>query len=87
MAKLSARGRKEVFRLERQLLSESDSAFTENRLTIAVMDDRTILQKHSARWKDTGKLHTWGWKKKGKLKSDVSFDAAKEHYIKCGYRE
>ena len=78
MAKLSARGRKEVVRLshagevDRELVSWE-------KVTVALMSDNTVLEKRDVRFRSDGRPHTWGWKVRGKLaqgKTPAQWEAA-----------
>lgn len=91
MAKLSARGRKEIARVSRESIV-SDSVFvTWRRVTRALMSDNTILEKLDVRFAPTqyhpdGELHSYGWKVAGKLKADIDPAKLLEKYIAAGYK-
>lgn len=73
MAKLSARGRYELARIEREkhLTTEQDPTCDWRRTTMAFMSDGTVLVKRDVRWRDgvmAGEKHSFGWTVKGKLK-------------------
>ncbi len=88
MARLKSYGRQEILRV-RKSLPDSES-FIDNRKELAVMTDRKILEKHSARFRPDqfypkGNPTTWGWKVRGKVKPNIAPSAMLEHYIKLGY--
>lgn len=78
MAKLSAYGRTQVFRVTVELdvteaLTDTDAnPVVWRRREAAYMSDRTILVKHTVRWAN-GERHDWGWSVKGKLKRGITF--------------
>jgi hypothetical protein len=100
MAKLSARGRKEILRLSRQTPPPEDS---KDRIewykhTRAYMDDGHVLTKMDARYAPDpngygrsvkGYLHTWGWKDAGKLKKDLlnraGLEGVRAKYVSQGW--
>lgn len=73
MAKLSARGRKELARLEKED-NTNDGDVDWRRKTLAFMDDGRILQKYDVRFTATqyskAHKHSYGWKEYLKLKKD-----------------
>jgi hypothetical protein len=89
MAKLSARGRKELVRVSRTLtLSPEESSVTlERRTTLALMDDRTVLEKLDVVFRSDGAKHSYGWKVRGKAKEGVTVDAFLKAYEKAGYAQ
>jgi len=70
MAKLSARGRREIWRLERQFNRDTQEdkksydVIHETRRYVA-MTDSHLLENFSYIWRD-GQKHNYGWKDKGK---------------------
>jgi hypothetical protein len=86
MAKLSARGRKEVVRMK--YIRAGIDGISE----LALMSDGTVLTKLT--WKYEGKIESTGWKVRGKIKGwrDMTFNEAVEasrkwieHQEKAGY--
>ena len=82
MAKLSARGRVELARFEKRTPDSNDpnEAFVDNRFQLAAMSDGHILKKMTARWKDTGRIHDWGWKDLAKVKAGNDIIQVAEKY-------
>lgn len=62
MAKPSAHNRVELARVVKSLPDKPDSGFVDEKLYKTFMSDGKILEKLTARWKDRGDLHSWGWK-------------------------
>ena len=91
MAKLSARGRTEIFRMEKEDNAPKSDLITYERSTIALMSDGNILQKRDVIFPagpyDNGKdkRHTYNWTVKGKIKLGVHPDQLMAVYIKRGY--
>jgi hypothetical protein len=94
MAKLSSRGRTEVFRAEREQIpapSDDPGAAVWRKSTIVLMNDGTTLEKDQVKFApgphDAGKprLHDWGWKKRGKLTAGKDPKQLLELYAKRGY--
>lgn len=85
MAKLKARGRRELVRMVADLVEEPDSSFTEGKHYAALMTDGNVLVRQTARWKDSGQLHDWGWKVKGKIKVGLSPQDFIRIYERKGY--
>lgn len=81
MAKLSARGRKEIVRLTRETATPDGELTTWHRSTIAIMDDGSLLRKEDARFRPHewdppgGRLHSYGWKKWRHFKGDADLSA------------
>src|SRR5437016_10851712 len=90
MAKLRAYGQREVLRVERERQTPDGDLTTWERTTITVMSNGRVLSKLDVRFKPdqyepNGRLHSYGWKVKGKLaagKTAESFEAA---YCKAGW--
>jgi hypothetical protein len=40
----------------------------------------------SDRYNSEGRRHSYGWKRKGKLKEDVNIEELKQAYIKAGWK-
>lgn len=85
MAKLSARGRRELVRMEKE--DNGDDEFCDwRRKTISFMTDGRILQKYDVRFKATeyskARKHSYGWKEYLKLKKDVDLYEAFSNLIK-----
>lgn len=68
MAKLSARGRKEVFRVVRERERTDSDLINWERMTYALMSDNSILEKRDVRFSSDNRKHSYGWKKAGKLR-------------------
>lgn len=86
MAKLSARGRKEVVRFENlQVVTDPESLVSERRYTVAFMSDHTLLKKIDVVFKSDGKKHSYGWKKIGKAKPTHTAMTLEAFYKKLGY--
>ena len=60
MAKLGARGRKELARMEKERAWPSDLT-NWDRKTVAFMEDGTILRKVDVRFRSDGRRHSYGW--------------------------
>lgn len=126
MAKLSARGRKELARVSKEYIKPDlvtcdvcqgtkihPSDFLDakqgdtctvckgtgqkppltkwERKTLALMSDRTILEKRDVRfqpdWLDKeGRFYSYGWKVKGKAKEGVTPEKFIEIYSKAGFK-
>ena len=97
MAKLSARGRQEIFRVERErdLVPVPPSTTVWRKTTIVLMSDGSTLQKEQVRFApsefersvygDKPRPHDWGWKKRGKIKAGADPKALLEQLAKQGY--
>lgn len=87
MAKLSARGRTELFRLEKETPTEklSDRLIDWERKTVSIMSDRTVLQKIDVRFRSDGKKHSYGWKVYTKLSEKIEFKRVAETLIQKGF--
>lgn len=66
MAKLSARGRKEVARLSKEGDPGRELVSWE-RVTVTLMSDGKVLEKRDVVFQSDGRKHTWGWKVRGKM--------------------
>ena len=89
MAKLSARGRKELVRLTKEINNPSESLLWERR-TIALMSDGNILEKRDIQflpneYHPKGEKHTWGWKNKGKAREGMTVEEFSKLYMDKGY--
>jgi len=74
MAKLTARGRIELVRLEREQ-RHNDDFLTWSRDTVTLCSDYTVLRKRDVRFvpdrfHPEGRKHCHGWKRVGKLKQE-----------------
>lgn len=90
MAKLSARGRTEVFRLVRTLeLKPSDDPTdsTHVRYERAYMSDRVVLEKRTYLLANGRVNHNTGWNVAGRLKKTMTFDGAKRNRLEQGWEE
>ncbi len=93
MAKLSARGRKEVFRVSKEIeVTDPESSITWEKMTRALMTDGSLLVKRQVRFKATecsaSYVHTWGWKKtKLKLKADGDADRVLAAWLAKGWTQ
>lgn len=81
MAKLSARGRKEILRLAFEQEVPDDDLVMWRRTTEAYMTDGHILRKRDVRFKPDsfrpeGRAHSYGWKDDGKVKAELMKDPA-----------
>lgn len=88
MAKLTARDRKEVLRMER-VSNKEDEMTVWNRHTYALMSDGTLLQKRDLKFKPNAfeskpRFHSQGWKRVGKPNKTVG--QVCEELTKRGYR-
>lgn len=90
MAKLSARGRKEIFRVSKEVnLSETDSDLISwSRTTIALMSDGVILKKRDVAFRATPNSaaykHSYGWSQLAKTKKDPK--EIRAYYTTNGYK-
>ncbi len=97
MAKLSARGRKEVIRLTRQRETPDDPLITKEQTVIALMTDGAILHKRTVWFREEAmygreKSQSYGWKKVTKPKKEflgpdgkVSVAKLRAHFVALGY--
>ena len=90
MAKLSANGRKELIRLEKEVPVEETANISYDRRTIALMSDGKVLEKRDVVFKPTSwetkpQKHTWGWTVKGKAKEGMTPERFAEIFGKQGY--
>jgi hypothetical protein len=87
MAKLSARGRKIIFEVEKEIgekgVSEGPNRW--ERTNLALGSDGIILKKWTAEIKGVG-VHDYGWKILGKVKPGLSAETVLEIYCKKGYK-
>ena len=93
MAKLSAHGA-ELFRLVRSSPTPQSDFTTEERTTVSIRSDGSVLTKLDVRFKPdsfnpTGFWHSYGWKKKlgtGEAKKrGITPERARDAYLKSGY--
>ena len=89
MAKLSARGRKELARVSKEKETPEGDLTTWERRTLALMDDGNILEKRDVRFKPIagleGSKHSYGWKVLGKAKPGLTPERFVEIYVEKGY--
>lgn len=93
MAKLSARGRSEVFRVEREQTpapSADPTAVIWRKSTIVLMSDGSTLEKDQVKFPPSfpgskPRLHDWGWKKRGRLGAGKDPKLLLEQFAKKGY--
>jgi hypothetical protein len=92
MAKLTARGRKELLRLEKftPVLKEDESRVEWQRHTLTFMSDGNMLSKYDVRYLPSahdskGKIHSLGWKKKGKYTRSI--EENRERFTQAGWKE
>lgn len=86
MAKLSARGRKELFRMEREINTPDGDNTTWQRKTRAVMSDGSVLEKWDVRFKPSTydprpSVYSYGWKLHGKLKAGKTIQDIIDGYV------
>lgn len=92
MAKLKARNRTEIVRMEREDNAPKSEIIIWEKVTVAMMSDGKMLEKRDVRFPagpyDNGKdrKHTYGWKVKGKLKADMTREKFIEIFSKRGYQ-
>lgn len=86
MAKLSARGRHEIARYEKQVekatTPESYDTIRE-RMYFAFMSDNHVLYQLKV-WRQDGQTHLYPWKHKGKYTPE-NFQKAQENLLAKGY--
>lgn len=93
MAKLNARGRKELLRIEREINETSpESSTTWQRTTLAVMSDGKVLEKWDVRFKPSTYeqkpgIYSYGWKLKYKAKPGVTPESVRDLFLKRTTRE
>lgn len=91
MAKLHARDRTELLRMEKAKdVNDVENVISWQRLTITFMSDGTMLEKYDVRFLPStfypkGKLHSYGWKRKGKY--TLTIDETRERYKNAGWKE
>lgn len=91
MARLSARDRKEIWRVERESDTPTSDLTVSEKDTLALMTDRRVLRKRTVRFKPDsfypeGRLHNYGWKEYKRLKETADPVKILEHFVKSGYR-
>ena len=91
MAKLSARGRRELLRVERERSTPDGELTIWERTTLAVMSDGGVLSKLDVRFRPDayepgGRLHSYGWKRKGKLAAGKTVETFRQAYERAGWR-
>jgi hypothetical protein len=91
MAKLSARGRRELVRMVHETDKPKSDQTTWERRTYCLMSDGHLLRKDDVRFKpgpyDAGPyLHSWGWKDQGKAKPGMTADQFQSICEAKGYR-
>lgn len=92
MAKLGARGRTELLRMVKENHTvDKDDTITWNRHTIVFMSDMTVLTKYDVRFKPTpydpkGRLHSYGWKRKGKYGKEFTMEERQKRYENSGWK-
>lgn len=97
MAKLSVRGRIEVFRVSKERKYSESERKEKNinivwaRWTKAYMSDGVILEKYDVKHEPSefgnkGRFHSYGWKKKGKVTGELPINEMKERYLKAGWK-
>ena len=85
MAKLSARGRTELARIVRKETIPDGNTTKERRTTLALMSDRTILEKFDVTYPD-GMKNSFSWKvRTRKVKADVTPEQFIETFAKHGF--
>lgn len=62
MAKLTARGRREMLRLVREQQDPATESTDWSRHTVVVMDDGSVLQKLDVHFRSDDRRHSYGWK-------------------------
>jgi hypothetical protein len=92
MAKLHARNRKELLRLEKYtpVLAEDKARIEWQRHTLAFMSDGNMLSKYDVRYLPSshdvkGKIHSLGWKRKGKYTRSI--EENRERFTLAGWKE
>lgn len=87
MAKLGARGRTELVRLEKKIAVEDPSALaSERRYSVALMSDEKVLTKMDVVFRADGKKHSYGWKDSGKkIKAGLTVAEFSSVYESQGY--
>lgn len=92
MAKLYARNRTELLRMEKDGKIHDDfrDRAEWSRHEIAFMSDGNTLTKYTVKYFPSaydpkGRVHSFGWKKKGKY--TLSIEETKKRYIESGWKE
>lgn len=64
MAKISARGDREVLRATKETpMPPTDELVSRRRVEVVVTRNRRVLQKNTAWFRQDGRQHDWGWKR------------------------
>jgi len=87
MAKLSARGRTELARVEKTVYPTPPDLVTERRYTTAYMSDGTLLQKCDVIFRSDGKRHSYGWIVRGKVDPGLTVEQWLELRARLGYKQ
>jgi hypothetical protein len=92
MAKLSARGRTEIYRVTKSYQVRPDEDVTLRKKTVCLMSDGNVLEKITVRFKPMGswddpkgRLHDWGYKVKGKIASGHSNEEWLAKHLAAGF--
>ena len=88
MAKLKARGRKEIFRVTKTKQRPDDRQISHERIQVALMTDNNFLKRRVIYWRpeaNVGSQHDYGWKVTGKIKAGLTAEAALKIYLDAGY--
>ncbi len=90
MAKLTARGRKELIRLTQEEETPNDPNTIKRRTTVALMDDGKVLRKYDVIFRATTysreERHSYGWKQRGSIRVGATIQQFLEWYTMNGYR-
>lgn len=92
MAKLSARGRKELYRVSLEaVVTDPDRLVTWERTTKALMSDNKVLEKRDVRFKPDsihpeGQRHSYGWTVRGKLKAGFAPEVWRDRHVEKGWQ-
>lgn len=89
MAKLNARGRQELARVEKEFnpSEDVDPTCCWERRTYALMSDGKVLRKIDVRWRNDNRLHSYGWHIKGNIKAGVDVTQWLTSYENIGFRK
>jgi len=92
MAKLSARGRTELVRLEREreVPSDEDRLTCWEKISVVLMSDCTILQRLDVRFlpdslSPEGRFHSYGWKVIAKAR-EPDIEKFTANYVNKGFK-
>lgn len=85
MAKLSARGRKELARVTKVVFPGEEELTSQRRYTLSLMSDGVILEKIDVVFRSDGKKHSYGWKVRSKVKESVTPEKFVAVFEKKGY--